>query len=307
MHKSNIDLERLKATPNVMGVLTPSPTELQIVLGPGFVNNVTQAFGKLVNIERSEYSEGANPSSEFISAVDAAKQVKGELKQKQNYIQVFFTKFLKIFLPMIIGFIGVGILSGVAGIMQSSYGGVMDAAHAPASALSWFNALGLILNIWKNAFIIIVEWRTYEVFGGSGVLGAMTAAIYSPSFFSLVVPMFIVNNGDQTVNFLGIHINDPFNNWLTVGYRPVINDKGLFRIWILPIRKYLRDLINHNRCVMNWKRSSEIHARSFRHRGNINNYFICTIVIKCVLNCSSFGISIWSSCFILCSPIYQSI
>lgn len=132
---AEIDLDKLKATPNVMGVLKPSPTELQIVLGPGFVANVTQAFGKLVNANKTAYNEN-DGTDEFVSAAQAAKAVKGEMKEKQNKVQTFFTKFSKIFSPMIIGFIGAGILSGIAGIMQSAYGGTMDTSHAPAAAVS---------------------------------------------------------------------------------------------------------------------------------------------------------------------------
>ncbi|AOX44132.1 PTS system, N-acetylmuramic acid-specific EIIBC component [Spiroplasma sp. NBRC 100390] len=224
---ANVDLEKLKTTPNVMGILTPSPTELQIVLGPGFVANVTQAFGKLVNAGKTAYNEN-DGTDQFVTAAEAAQAVKGEMKAKQNWVQTFFTKFSKIFSPMIIGFIGAGILSGIAGIMQSVYGGVMDTNHAPAAAVSWFNALNLILNIWKNAFIIIVGWRTCEVWGGSGVLGAMTAAIYSPVFVSSVVPMLVVGDANH-VNYLGINISNPLTNWLTVGFRPeLVNGKLVF-------------------------------------------------------------------------------
>ncbi len=213
-----MDVEKLKATDNVLGILTPSATELQIVLGPGFVANVTQAFGKLVNTDKTTYY-GNDSSDQFVTAAEAAQTIKGEMKAKQNWIQTFFTKFSKIFSPMIIGFIGAGILSGIAWIMQSAYGGTMDTSHAPAAAVSWFNALNLILNIWKNAFIVIVGWRTCEVWGGSGVLGAMTAAIYSPVFASSVLPMLVVGDGNS-VNYLGINITNPLTNWLTVGFRP---------------------------------------------------------------------------------------
>ncbi|WP_242441450.1 PTS transporter subunit EIIC [Spiroplasma poulsonii] len=112
--------------------------------------------------------------------------------------------------------------------MQSAYGGTMDTSHAPTAAVSWFKALSLILDIWKNAFIIIVGWRTCEVWGGSGVLGAMTAAIYSPVFVSSVVPMLVVGDANH-VNYLGINISNPLTNWLTVGFRPeLVNGKLVF-------------------------------------------------------------------------------
>ncbi|MGL5268325.1 MAG: PTS transporter subunit EIIC [Spiroplasma sp.] len=214
---SNIDLQKIKSLPEVIEILSPSVSEVQIVLGPGFAAKVTNALTKLINLDDSQIiDDGAIiPSSNTI-----------QMKQK-NSIQVFFTKFSKIFSPMIIGFIGAGILAGVAGIMQSAYGGSVTTDTAPPAAISWFNLFSLLLNIWKNAFLIIVGWRTAEIFGGSGVIGAMIATIYAPVFASFVLPIIITNNADISVNFLGIRISDPLSSWLTVGFRPEITNSKL--------------------------------------------------------------------------------
>lgn len=214
---SSIDLQKIKTLPEVIEILSPSATEIQIVLGPGFAAKVTNALTKLINLDNSQIIDD--------DAFTVSNSVK-QMKQK-NTIQVFFTKFSKIFSPMIIGFIGAGILAGIAGIMQSAYGGQVTSDTAPPAAISWFNLLNLLLNIWKNAFLIIVGWRTAELFGGSGVIGAMIATIYAPVFASFVLPVIITNNGDMTVNFLGIKISDPLSNWLTVGFRPEIKDAAL--------------------------------------------------------------------------------
>lgn len=217
---SNVNVDELKKVKDVMGVLTPSLTELQVVLGPGFVNSVTKNFKDLINSQVNITSSGLAEivASENKSAAEVAKEIKAEFKQKNKRVQTFFTKFSKIFSPMIIGFIGAGILSGIAGIIQSAYGGSVSTANASAAVVSWYNILGLLLNIWKNAFIIIVGWRTSEVFGGSGVLGAMAACLYSPAFQSQILPILITNNANGTINFMGIYIADPLHNWLTVGF-----------------------------------------------------------------------------------------
>ncbi|QVJ95679.1 PTS transporter subunit EIIC [Mycoplasma mycoides] len=214
--ENNIDFEKLKSIPNVLDVINVSSNELQIVLGPGFVNKVAQEFAQLLKVESKK-------DDAFMSASEVGNIVKQNLRANKNWIQDFFTKFSKIFSPMIIGFIGAGILSGVSGIIQSAYNGTVNLKTAPAIAVSWFNALNLILNIWKNAFIIIVGWRTCEIWGGSGVLGAMTAALFSPVFASNILPMIVITNKDS-VNYLGINITNPTTNWLTVGFRPVIKN-----------------------------------------------------------------------------------
>ena len=115
---SDIDLQKLKSLPEIIEVLLPSVNELQIVLGPGFAAKVTNALTKIINLDSLMIDKLAeiNDDSAFASS-------KSEQKMKQKKpIQVFFTKFSKVFAPMIIGFIGAGILAGIAGIMYSFYG-----------------------------------------------------------------------------------------------------------------------------------------------------------------------------------------
>lgn len=103
---SNIDLQKVKSLPEMIEILLPSASEVQIVLGPGFAAKVTNALTKLINL---------NDSQTIDNSVNA---ISNTIQMKQNSsIQVFFTKFSKIFSPMIIGFIGAGILAGIAGIM----------------------------------------------------------------------------------------------------------------------------------------------------------------------------------------------
>ncbi|UZK64096.1 PTS transporter subunit EIIB [Mycoplasma mycoides subsp. capri] len=49
--ENNIDFEKLKSIPNVLGVINVSSNELQIVLWPGFVNKVAQEFARLLKVE----------------------------------------------------------------------------------------------------------------------------------------------------------------------------------------------------------------------------------------------------------------
>lgn len=208
-----VDIDKIKNYPGVLGVVSPASDEIQIVLGPGFVNSVAQEVEKILS------KININPEIDFISAAKVGEKVKQEIRQKQNRIQGFFAKFSKVFSPMVIGFIGAGILAGIAGILQASVGGNLETA--PDSIKSWIGLLNVSLNIWKNAFIVIVGWRVASVFGGSGVLGAIAATIYSPIFASQVLSSFVTNG--TNINFLGIHISNPLTNWLTIGFQPQIN------------------------------------------------------------------------------------
>ncbi len=217
-HNHEADIDKIKTYPGVLGVVSPTKNEIQIILGPGFVNNVADEIKKIMD------KLDASPNLDFISAADIGKQVKSNIQKKHNYLQKFFSKFSKVFAPMVIGFIGAGILAGIAGILQASVGGKIE--NGSAIIQSWFNILNVFLNVWKNGFIIIVGWRVASVFGGSGVLGAIAASIYAPVFANELAKVFIVFP-DNNVNFLGIIINNPLTNWFTIGLQPSINDGRL--------------------------------------------------------------------------------
>lgn len=211
-----INLNKIRNYPNVLGVILPSDNEVQIVLGPGFVNDVAQEIEKIME----KFHIG--PDLEFISPESISEKAKNLLRLKNNPIKNFFAKFSKVFTPLVWGFIGAGILAGIAGILQASVGG--DIAKTTSQPIiSWYYFLTLLLNIWKNAFIIVVGWRIASVFGGSGVLGAVSAAMYSPMFATLVYKVFIVNSVND-VNFLGFTITDPLTNWFTIGFKPFIEN-----------------------------------------------------------------------------------
>ncbi|WP_342252303.1 PTS transporter subunit EIIC [Spiroplasma endosymbiont of Amphibalanus improvisus] len=229
---SGIDKEtvnKIKSTETVLGVIQPSDKEIQIVLGPGWVTKVREKFEKIWTEQNNEVLNSESSSDEFKSAGEQGAEFKTELRKKQtSWIQLFLAKFSKIFAPMIIGFIGAGILSGVAGILQStaSTNGVWDSVVAQ----SWFNFLSVSLNLWKDAFIVIVGWRTTEVFGGSGVLGAIAACMYVPSFATQVVSPFVLDGTTNHYTFLGIHISNNLHNWLIVGFRPAIDANGVINL-----------------------------------------------------------------------------
>lgn len=216
---SKVDIETIKKTPNVMGVME-NGNELQVILGPGFVRKVANSVAKeFPNIEFSgAVSEDGNKTQ---SLAEVAKSEKEKQKsQNTSPIQQFMAKFANIFSPLIFGFIGVGILAGIGGILQSAYTDpALDGAWTNEIAHSWSNIFNVMLNLWKDAFIVIVGWRTAEVFGGMGVVGAIGATMFVGSFSGLYTAPFI-SDGANGFQFLGINITNPLTNWLTIGFRP---------------------------------------------------------------------------------------
>ncbi len=216
---SKIKIIEMKKTPNIMGVVE-NGNEIQVILGPGFVNKTTEEVKK--QFPNIKYGGEVDELNTTDSLADVAAANKAEQKQRNNSsFQQFIAKFANIFTPLIFGFIGAGILAGIAGIIQSIYGGEITDPVAD----SWYKTLNVLLDIWKNAFIIIVGWRTAEIFGGQGVVGAIMASMFVSSFSGIYTAPFI-SQGMDGFNFLGIHIKDPLTNWLTIGFRPTVTDTG---------------------------------------------------------------------------------
>ncbi|NOQ50354.1 MAG: N-acetylmuramic acid phosphotransfer permease, partial [Mycoplasmataceae bacterium] len=234
INPSLVDLKNLKTSEKVLGV-NIAGDEFQVILGPGLVDRVTQTVRKL-------FPEGTN-TSKIDESVPEKELTLQELSDKNKIIQKektqspitrFLSKFSKIFTPLIFAFIGAGILSGVAGMLQSFGTTTGIGADGNPTLIfnndaieSWFNFLNASLQVWLGAFIIIVGWRTAEVFGGRGVTGALLAAFFVPQFSAIYTAPFIAS-GDG-FNFLGMHIEG--ESWLTRGFRPEYNpDSGL---WVL--------------------------------------------------------------------------
>ena len=214
-------VKAIQKEPNVLGVVA-SGTQIQIVYGPGKVIKMFDAFAKISNVKSRDLT------------LEEETKINKEIQKSQNvsFFQRFLGKFSSIFAPLIIGFIGAGILAGIAGIIQSSgqeyivVDGVGKNVWKSDTIKSWYNIFTMLLNIWKGTFLIIVGWRTAEVFGGSGVIGALIAGLYVTRYSGIVNGIFIPIKNDQgkvlTFNFLGLDISS--DNWFIRGFRPSLRN-----------------------------------------------------------------------------------
>lgn len=227
-----IKKETIEKIENVIGVAIVGQ-QVQVILGQGFVERVTNEVAKLhPEIPRGgAVDQNLDPAQDLatIAAANKAAVKAGHV----SGIQQFFQKFSNVFTPLIFGFIGAGVLSGIGGIIQSIFTHVEGTGESAAIvwdsdiALSWKYTFAVMLDAWTSAFIIIVGWRTAQVFGGVPVAGALVACMFVPKFGGVWVLPFI-SQGSEGFNFLGIPIVDPMHNWLTIGFRPaeVANEAG---------------------------------------------------------------------------------
>ncbi|WP_342268546.1 PTS transporter subunit EIIC [Spiroplasma endosymbiont of Aspidapion aeneum] len=212
-----IKIDDIKSIKNVIGVIINN-TEFQIVLGVGFVNRVASDFKKILemnklnNIQDNIFNENsnsleANRESNFIDN-------KFDLKNKnKNNLVFIFNKFGNIFTPLIPAFLAAGILQAIGSIILTSYG----QKSLPTPATSWVKITTLLLSLLIQILCVIIGWNAAKEFGGTPIIGAILASMYTPLFGQIVANVFVIESNKTSANFIGIHINDISNNWFTVG------------------------------------------------------------------------------------------
>ncbi|EDO1100151.1 permease [Listeria monocytogenes] len=173
-----VDVAGLKKVPGVIGVVEDDT--LQIIVGPGVVNKVAGAMAEMAGVKIGEtiqenLDSGTKTGKELVE--EKASKTKAELKAKQNNSSGF-KRLLKsisnIFVPLIPGFVGAGLMAGIAAIISNNItAGNLDAAV-------WTQYIDILGVINKGIFAflaIYVGINTANEFGGTPVLGGGIAGI----------------------------------------------------------------------------------------------------------------------------------
>ncbi|AKP38782.1 permease [Listeria monocytogenes] len=173
-----VDVAGLKKVPGVIGVVEDDT--LQIIVGPGVVNKVAGAMAEMAGVKIGEtiqenLDSGTKTGKELVE--EKSSKTKAELKAKQNNSSGF-KRLLKsisnIFVPLIPGFVGAGLIAGIAAIISNNItAGNLDAAV-------WTQYIDILGVINKGIFAflaIYVGINTANEFGGTPVLGGGIAGI----------------------------------------------------------------------------------------------------------------------------------
>ncbi|EAF1615735.1 permease [Listeria monocytogenes] len=173
-----VDVAGLKKVPGVIGVVEDDT--LQIIVGPGVVNKVAGAMAEMAGVKIGEtiqenLDSGTKTGKELVE--EKASKTKAELKAKQNNSSGF-KRLLKsisnIFVPLIPGFVGAGLIAGIAAIISNNItAGNLD-------AVVWTQYIDILGVINKGIFAflaIYVGINTANEFGGTPVLGGGIAGI----------------------------------------------------------------------------------------------------------------------------------
>jgi len=153
---SLIDKGELKKIEGVLGVVEEET--IQIILGPGKVNKVTEEFGKLIN------------SNGEINLKDRAASVKGEINKKNaTPFKLFLRRIASIFIPLIPALVASGLVTGISkAVIQAGW-------------LNDESQLAMILTVIGGGLFaylgILVGINTAKEFGGSPALGGLAGIL----------------------------------------------------------------------------------------------------------------------------------
>ncbi|MEH7234603.1 PTS transporter subunit EIIC [Bacillus sp. JJ1562] len=152
-------IKELKELDGVMGVIEDDT--LQIVVGPGTVNKVSDHITQITGIKMGEAID-ANDD-------DLVSMKKNDLKKKNNTpVKNLLRKIGSIFIPLIPGLVASGIINGAAGFAK-------NAGVDPT--LTWMQILTVLGGSIFGYLAIVVGWNTAKEFGGTPVLGAIAGII----------------------------------------------------------------------------------------------------------------------------------
>ncbi|MFC0273127.1 PTS transporter subunit EIIC [Metabacillus herbersteinensis] len=154
--ESLVKKDALKKIDGVLGVVEEET--LQIIIGPGKVNKVTEEFGKLID------------SSGGINLEERAATKKSELKKKNSTpFKLFLRKIASIFIPLIPALVASGLITGISKA-------VIQAGWLPADS-----QLAIILTVIGGGLFaylgILVGINAAKEFGGSPALGGLAGIL----------------------------------------------------------------------------------------------------------------------------------
>ena len=217
---SLVNREQLKKVEGVLGIVE-ADEQFQIILGPGKASK---------GAELMKISLGATDS---LSIQEIAKIQKKQIKSSQtNRIHQFFAKFATIFTPLIPGFIGAGLLLGIATVLQQAF---ITGVENPSSFLvDLTNYMKVFSKGLFSFFSILIGYNAAKAFGGSGVNGAILASLFVLGYN----PEATKGIYSGLNNFFGLTI-DPRGNIIGVLIAAIIGAK--VECWV---RKFIPDSLD---------------------------------------------------------------
>lgn len=170
---SLVNLDNIRRIEGVMAVVEAET--LQIVFGPGTVNQVLEAFSGLTGIAKGA---DATPSAERGTeqdaeqgAVSAARRNKSRQRASHAGVaQRLLKRIANIFVPMLPGIVAAGLINGVTNVLNVTFSGTL-------SGQWWYECIRTMGWALFAYLPIFTGYNAAREFGGSPILGGIAGAI----------------------------------------------------------------------------------------------------------------------------------
>ena len=202
--ESKIDVEAIKKVDGVMGCVNQEG-QLQVILGPGKVNKVCTEFEKLAEVKAGSVSEDDN-----------GKALKDSINKKnQTPFKSALKRIGNVFIPLIPGFIGCGLMLALNNALNKFAPG-WEGSQMAILLSTMANGVFGILNV-------IAGYNASKEFGGSPIIGAILASIITAPALADVV-LFGNNVVPGRGGVLSILAVSAFAAWLERLVRKIVPD-----------------------------------------------------------------------------------
>lgn len=196
-HLAAVDVDGLKKTPLVLGVIDDGTGNIQVVFGPGAVDKVTAAVEHLIAEAGPSVDAGAsdNPTSDAARLASEGAAIKAKQKAKNDTpMKRLLRRIANIFVPLIPALIGAGIIAGLNGVLTN-----LSNTYGWTEVQNWTPAIGAIGSAFMFALPIFVGYNAAKEFGGTAILGgAIGAIVIVPAIAN--VPALLLLGGQETIN-----------------------------------------------------------------------------------------------------------
>lgn len=169
----NVDVAKLKGISGVLGVVQTTD-QIQVIIGPGKVNQVYDKFILLVSENKSNLAQEINQQQDTpINAESLKQQIS---KKNATPFKLFLKKLANIFIPMIPAFIGCGLLLGITNILSKTL--TPDMLGGVTFDKTTFGAILKLLGSGVTfGLAIFAGLNASKEFGGTPILGGVLAGV----------------------------------------------------------------------------------------------------------------------------------
>lgn len=202
----NAPLDKLKKIDNVLGV-NLNGTELQIILGPGKVNEVAEEFKNLLeNKEKTALQEKIK--------IGQAAKLHEQIRQKNaTPFKLLLKKISNIFMPLIPAFIACGLITGLLNIAFKIEPGIINYPAVQILQIAG-NAVFFGLNIFVGV-------NTAKECGASSMLGGTMAVIITHPLLNNI-SLFNVDLLAGRGGIIAVLLVVAFSSWLEIKLHKIV-------------------------------------------------------------------------------------